>query len=170
MNCGAGLYPAHRFSTGADRAVYKAIRAGYQPNATRLSQYTDHSALVVAGNLVCGRLSGGLFGSCASLRTWQSPAESRRQPELAAPQDMQIASLGKRVALGYQPAGPRVPLQTCPTVLAEFQVLGKVCGIGPPAPAPDPWSPVPGPRSPVPGPRSPAPGPRSPIPESQQRA
>ena len=39
-----------------------------------------------AGNLARSRLSGGSFGRCASLRTRQAPAESRRQPGLAAPQ------------------------------------------------------------------------------------
>src|SRR5450756_853231 len=38
-----------------------------------------------AGNLACSRLSGGPFGPCASLRSWQAPAESRRLPGLAAP-------------------------------------------------------------------------------------
>src|SRR5260370_41178762 len=39
-----------------------------------------------AGNLACSRLSGGSFERCARLRTRYTPAESRRQPGLAAPQ------------------------------------------------------------------------------------
>ena len=42
-----------------------------------------------AGNLACSRLLGGSFGLCAGLRTWQTPAESRLQPGLAAPRFVQ---------------------------------------------------------------------------------
>src|SRR5665647_3041569 len=38
-----------------------------------------------AGNPACSRLSGGPFGSGATLRTQPGPAESRLQPGLAAP-------------------------------------------------------------------------------------
>jgi len=41
------------------------------------------------GNFARSRLSGGSFGRCASLRTRESPAKSRRQPGLAAPQFVQ---------------------------------------------------------------------------------
>src|ERR1039458_1181384 len=38
-----------------------------------------------AGNLACSRLSGGRVASCASPSTSEPPAQSRRQPRMAAP-------------------------------------------------------------------------------------
>ena len=55
-----------------------------------------------AGNIARNRLPGDFFGLREIPRTRHAPAESRRQPGLAAPQFAQIFSIGKTKWLGLE--------------------------------------------------------------------
>src|ERR1035441_7527482 len=74
-----------------------------------------------AGNLACSRLLGGSFGLSASLRTSQTPAESRLQPGFV------VAVVRWRLGLGLhaRPLLCRTWNATCPCIRAGIMPLAE---------------------------------------------